>query len=106
MRAGIPGAGAAVGGCILRVYVCVRVGGWVDRHNIDTYSRPYTHQHHAYKQRRRVFPDSAYATAGAEVREDLAPASVLLGVKQPPLESLLPDRCVSFCDAWWGRVAT
>lgn len=44
------------------------------------------------KKRRRVFPDAAYATAGAEVTECLQPASVLLGVKQPSPDSLLPDR--------------
>lgn len=44
------------------------------------------------KQRRRVFPDAAYAAAGAAVQEDLRPASVILGVKQPRIDALLPDR--------------
>ncbi len=50
-----------------------------------------------------MFPDSAYSAAGAYVQEDLRPASVLLGVKQPAVASLLPDRCVdACCGVCWG----
>ena len=37
----------------------------------------------------RVFPDAAYAEAGAEVAEDLSPAALVLGVKEVPVRALL-----------------
>ncbi|CAF0984180.1 unnamed protein product [Rotaria sp. Silwood1] len=41
---------------------------------------------------RRVFPISAYVDAGAIVQEDLSKASVIIGVKQVPVDLLLPNK--------------
>lgn len=46
--------------------------------------------------RARVFSDEQYARAGATVSDDLAPASVILGIKQVPVPSLLPDKTYLF----------
>ena len=40
----------------------------------------------------RVFADDEYATAGANVTEDLSPAQVVLAVKEIPIAELRPDR--------------
>ena len=43
----------------------------------------------------RVFTDSQYVAAGAAVQDDVSPASVILGVKEVPVELLIPNRtCV------------
>lgn len=41
---------------------------------------------------RRIYPNNEYKKAGAVVTEDLTEASVVLGVKQVPIEMLLPDK--------------
>ena len=45
---------------------------------------------------RRVFPDSAYAEAGAELGEDLSSAATILAVKEVPVDLLLPRRTYVF----------
>jgi len=45
---------------------------------------------------RRVFTDREYEKVGAEITEDLSEASVVFGVKQVPVEDLLPDRSYVF----------
>lgn len=40
----------------------------------------------------RVFPDSAYRDAGFEVKEDVSEADVMLGVKEVPVEALIPHK--------------
>lgn len=40
----------------------------------------------------RIFPDEAYEEAGFEVREDLTDCEVMLGVKEVPVEALIPDK--------------
>ena len=45
---------------------------------------------------RRVFPDSAFVEAGAELVEDLSPACVVLAVKEVPIPLLLPGRTYMF----------
>lgn len=40
----------------------------------------------------RVFPDSAYREKGIEVTEDVSDCDVLLGVKEVPLEALIPGK--------------
>ena len=40
----------------------------------------------------RVFPDSAYAEAGFEVMADVSEADVMLGVKEVPVEALIPNK--------------
>ena len=45
---------------------------------------------------RRVFTDQEYKAAGANLVEDLTPASVIFGVKQVPIENLLPKRTYVF----------
>ena len=45
---------------------------------------------------RRIFTDREYERVGAEITEDLSPASVVFGVKQVPVEDLLPDRSYVF----------
>uniref|UniRef100_A0A7S2SNY8 Saccharopine dehydrogenase (NAD(+), L-glutamate-forming) n=1 Tax=Rhizochromulina marina TaxID=1034831 RepID=A0A7S2SNY8_9STRA len=45
---------------------------------------------------RRVFPDDAYRAAGAEVENDLSDCGLVLGVKQVPVDNLLPDRSYMF----------
>jgi len=45
---------------------------------------------------RRIFRDAEYVAAGAELTEDLSPAGVVLGVKQVPIEALLPERTYVF----------
>ena len=40
----------------------------------------------------RVFSDDAYAKAGFEITEDLSDCDVLIGVKEVPIEALLPNK--------------
>jgi alpha-aminoadipic semialdehyde synthase len=45
---------------------------------------------------RRVFADAHYAAAGATVSNDLSAATVVLGVKQVAVQSLLPGKAYFF----------
>lgn len=45
---------------------------------------------------RRIFANEAYKDAGAEIREDISEASVIMGVKKVPTEDLLPDKTYCF----------
>src|SRR5690606_37115366 len=40
----------------------------------------------------RVFPDDAYRKAGFEVMNDISEAAVMLGVKEVPVEALIPNK--------------
>ena len=40
----------------------------------------------------RIFKDDAYRKAGVEIREDISGADVLLGVKEVPVEALIPHK--------------
>jgi len=40
----------------------------------------------------RIFPDEAYRKAGFEVKEDISEADVLLGVKEVPIDALIPNK--------------
>ncbi|WP_151674570.1 NAD(P)-dependent oxidoreductase [Patiriisocius marinus] len=40
----------------------------------------------------RVFPDTAYAEAGFKVLDDVSEADVMLGVKEVPVEALIPNK--------------
>ena len=40
----------------------------------------------------RIFPDEQYEKAGIEVSDDLADCDVLLGVKEVPIDHLIPDK--------------
>ena len=40
----------------------------------------------------RIFPDSAYQAAGFAVSEDVSEATVMLGVKEVPLDALIPKK--------------
>lgn len=41
---------------------------------------------------RRAYPVQNYLTAGAHVQEDVSEASVIFGVKQVPVDQLIPER--------------
>lgn len=45
---------------------------------------------------RRCFPDTAYATAGAILSEDLATCDLLLGIKEVPPSALIPNKKYMF----------
>uniref|UniRef100_A0A6G1SHE1 Alpha-aminoadipic semialdehyde synthase, mitochondrial n=1 Tax=Aceria tosichella TaxID=561515 RepID=A0A6G1SHE1_9ACAR len=45
---------------------------------------------------RRVYPLQSYIRAGAEAKEDISEASVILGVKQVPVDLLLPGKTYCF----------
>lgn len=45
---------------------------------------------------RRAYPIQTYLSAGAEVLEDISEARLIMGVKQVPVDSLLPDRTYCF----------
>ena len=45
---------------------------------------------------RRVFANEEYAAAGARVTDDLSEATAIFGVKQVPVENLLPGRAYMF----------
>ncbi|CAF0842961.1 unnamed protein product [Rotaria sordida] len=55
----------------------------VKDHNIKVLIQP---------SNRRAFPLSSYADAGAIVKEDLSEASAIIGVKQVPVDLLLPNK--------------
>ncbi|WP_299364651.1 NAD(P)-dependent oxidoreductase [Winogradskyella sp.] len=40
----------------------------------------------------RVFPDEAYAELGFEVTDDISDADVMIGVKEVPIENLIPNK--------------
>lgn len=40
----------------------------------------------------RVFPDEAYKDAGLEVKTDVSEADVMLGVKEVPIDALIPNK--------------
>ena len=40
----------------------------------------------------RVFPDTAYEALGFEVKDDVSEADVMIGVKEVPLENLIPGK--------------
>ncbi|HUH27414.1 NAD(P)-dependent oxidoreductase [Gelidibacter sp.] len=40
----------------------------------------------------RVFPDSAYRALGFEVTDDVSDADILIGVKEVPIEALIPNK--------------
>ena len=44
----------------------------------------------------RVFPDQAYQDAGIEIVKDVSTADVLLGVKEVPIEALIPHKTYFF----------
>ncbi|NJN98391.1 MAG: hypothetical protein HC875_32020 [Anaerolineales bacterium] len=44
----------------------------------------------------RAFPNAAYTSAGATVQEDLSPASVVLAIKEIPIELLQPNKTYLF----------
>ncbi|KAJ0394091.1 hypothetical protein P43SY_001053 [Pythium insidiosum] len=44
----------------------------------------------------RIFPDEQYALAGATVTDDLSAANVIVGVKQVPVDKLLPEKTYMF----------
>lgn len=45
---------------------------------------------------RRIYHDAQYEDVGCEVSEDLSECGLILGVKQPKLEMILPDKAYSF----------
>lgn len=45
---------------------------------------------------RRAYPMQAYANAGAIIQEDISEAPVIVGVKQVPIDSLLPNKTYCF----------
>lgn len=45
---------------------------------------------------RRAYPLQAYVQAGAIVQEDISDAPVIIGVKQVPVDSLLPNKTYAF----------
>lgn len=45
---------------------------------------------------RRAFQIPEYVQAGAEVKEDLSEASLILGVKQVPIDLLIPNKSYAF----------
>jgi alpha-aminoadipic semialdehyde synthase len=45
---------------------------------------------------RRIFSNDEYRAAGAEVAEDISSANLLIGVKQVPKESLIPNKSYIF----------
>ncbi|KAL0272229.1 UNVERIFIED_CONTAM: hypothetical protein PYX00_005289 [Menopon gallinae] len=45
---------------------------------------------------RRAYPMQQYANSGAIIREDISEASVIFGVKQVPIDQLLPEKTYCF----------
>ncbi|KAI8139537.1 Saccharopine dehydrogenase-domain-containing protein [Fennellomyces sp. T-0311] len=45
---------------------------------------------------KRIFPDSAYAKAGAILSEDLSAADIIVGIKEVPESKLIPDKTYVF----------
>ena len=56
---------------------------------------------------RRAYPMQAYANAGAIIQEDIGEAPVIVGVKQIPIDYLLPNKtyCSRSKHAFAGRHA-
>jgi len=46
----------------------------------------------------RIFTDKEYRAAGAIITDDLSEASLILGVKQVPIENLFPGKYVYLLD--------
>lgn len=44
----------------------------------------------------RCYSDKEFAAVGAEISEDLTPCSVIFGVKEVPLEYLIPNKTFFF----------
>lgn len=42
--------------------------------------------------RMRIFTDDEYERAGAVMTEDLSPASLIVGVKEIPIDAIIPER--------------
>lgn len=42
--------------------------------------------------RMRIFTDDDYERAGAFITEDLGPASLIVGVKEIPIDAIIPER--------------
>lgn len=45
---------------------------------------------------RRIFSDAEYAAAGAQITNDVNPASLLIGVKAVPIKNLIPEKSYIF----------
>ncbi|KAF0287862.1 Alpha-aminoadipic semialdehyde synthase, mitochondrial [Amphibalanus amphitrite] len=45
---------------------------------------------------RRAYPMQAYINAGAQIKEDIGEASVIMGVKQVPIDALIPNKTYCF----------
>lgn len=45
---------------------------------------------------KRIHPDAQYEDVGCEISEDLSECGLILGIKQPKLESILPERAYAF----------
>ncbi|KAK2645133.1 hypothetical protein Ddye_020328 [Dipteronia dyeriana] len=45
---------------------------------------------------KRIYPDHLYRDAGCEVSHDLSDCGLILGIKKPQLEMILPDRAYAF----------
>ncbi|RWS12979.1 Alpha-aminoadipic semialdehyde synthase-like protein [Dinothrombium tinctorium] len=45
---------------------------------------------------RRAYPSQAYVNAGAVIQEDISDSPVIIGVKQVPIDSLLPNKTYVF----------
>lgn len=45
---------------------------------------------------KRIFHDAQYEDVGCEISDDLSECGLILGVKQPKLEMILPDRAFAF----------
>ena len=44
----------------------------------------------------RIFPDAAYEALGFEVKEDISEADVMIGVKEVPIDKLIPNKSYFF----------
>jgi len=64
-----------------------QVSALVQKHNVEVLVQPST---------KRVFADHEYAAAGATLTDDLSPATAILGVKQVPVDALLPGKTYVF----------
>ncbi|KAJ3105261.1 hypothetical protein HDU97_008284 [Phlyctochytrium planicorne] len=45
---------------------------------------------------KRVIPDDKYVEAGAEIKDDLSEADIIVGVKEVPIDKLIPDKTYLF----------
>jgi alpha-aminoadipic semialdehyde synthase len=55
---------------------------------------PFIHRYNVIVQpsKMRIFTDDQYVMAGAILKDDISPASVILGVKEVPINELIPNR--------------